>query len=328
MRRTILLIALAVTMVSGNMGQPAIIFDTDIGGDADDLGALAMLHHFIDRQECDLLAVMCWQTEIYAVSAIDAVNRHYRHPDIPIGARKDSLHHNEWGYNRPIAEKFHHELTHEDVPDAVVLYRQILAGNPDNSITIVTVGPLKNIEDLLKSGADANSPLSGKQLIGRKVKEFVIMGGRYPSGEKEWNFDGGMPGVTKFVIPNLPVPITFTGFEVGLEIKTGEVFNRIDPDTPLYAGFMHFSENAPWMKDQYQGRILDNASFDQTAVLYAVRNGVGKYWDKVTGGTCVPDETGGNTWEKDESSSHAYLKLTMDPEKLARTIESIMLGDF
>jgi hypothetical protein len=290
MGKTLLLIAFAFAMVPGSLGQPGVIFDTDIGG--------------------------------------DAVNRYYHHPDIPIGARKDPLHYNEWGYNRPIAEKFPHELTHEDVPDAVVLYRQILAGNPDRSITIVTVGPLKNIEDLLRSVPDSISPQSGKQLIEQKVKEFVIMGGKYPSGEKEWNFDGGMPGVTRFVIPNITVPITFSGFEVGLEIKTGEVFNRIDPGTPLYTGFKYFSENAPWMKDRYQGRILDNASFDQTAVLYAVRNGTGDYWDRVTGGKCIPDDTGGNTWEKDESSRHAYLKLTMDTEKLASIIESIMLGNF
>ena len=55
--------------------QPKIIFDTDFGGDADDLGALVMLHHFMNRGECDLLAVMCWNVEPSAVSAIDAVNR-------------------------------------------------------------------------------------------------------------------------------------------------------------------------------------------------------------------------------------------------------------
>ena len=34
--------------------QPKIIFDTDFGGDADDLGALAMLHNFIDKGESKL----------------------------------------------------------------------------------------------------------------------------------------------------------------------------------------------------------------------------------------------------------------------------------
>ena len=68
-----------------------IIFDTDFGGDADDLGALVMLHNFMARGECELLAVMCWQTEISSVSGIDAVNRFYNNP-VPVGTRKDETH--------------------------------------------------------------------------------------------------------------------------------------------------------------------------------------------------------------------------------------------
>ncbi len=33
------------------LGQAQLIFDTDLGGDVDDLGALAMLHHFVDKGE-------------------------------------------------------------------------------------------------------------------------------------------------------------------------------------------------------------------------------------------------------------------------------------
>ena len=57
--------------------QSKIIFDTDFGGDADDLGVLCMLHNCIDKNECELLGIMCRSTEKYAVSAIDAVNRFY-----------------------------------------------------------------------------------------------------------------------------------------------------------------------------------------------------------------------------------------------------------
>ena len=70
---------------------------------------------------------------------------------------------------------------------------------------------------------------------------------------------------------------------------------------------MHFSKNAPWMKGRFEGSILNNSTFDQTAVLYAVRNGTGLYWDKVTGGECVPDEKGGNTWKHSENSCFFWL---------------------
>jgi len=308
--------------------QTRIILDTDFGGDADDLGALAMLNNFIDKGECNLLGIMCWSTEKYAVSAIDAVNRYYNHPNIPISVRKDQTILTDWNYSKSIADCFSHQLNLENVPDATVLYRKILAESPDKSIVIVTIGPLKNIENLLNSKSDSLSNLCGKDLIEKKVKEFVMMGGKYPEGDWEWNFEGGMPGVTKYVISNITVPITFSGYEVGVDIKTGEIFNKIDHNTPLYVGFMHFSENAAWVKENFKGKILNNSTYDQTAVLYAVRNGTGLYWDKVSGEMCVPDEKGGNKWIKNNKSSHSYLVLKMDKEKIAKQIESFMLGEF
>lgn len=307
--------------------QVRIIFDTDMGGDADDLGALVMLHNLVDRNECDLLAVMTWANEKYAVKAIDAVNRFYGHPEIPVGTRKDELWHDDWNYNKPIAEAFPHELSYENVPDATLLYRQILAGHPDTSITVVTVGPLLNIQRLIASKPDTISPLQGNDLISQKVKKFVIMGGHFPRGEGEWNFNGYMPGVTHFVLSNLTVPVIFSGFEVGEKIKTGEVFNNIDKNTPLYVGFSHFCKYAPWMQP-YQGKIIDNSSFDQTAVLYAVRGGNGEYWNLVQNGYCEADSSGNNRWIEGKAQNHSYLVLKEDPEKMASLIESIMLNDF
>jgi len=323
----ILLMVLILTITPG-FAQTNIIFDTDFGGDADDLGALVMLHHFVDKGECNLVAVMCWSTEQYAVPAIDAVNRFYNHPQIPIGTRKADTYYEPWNYCKPIADAFYHEMTHEKATDVTLLYRQLLSKSKDKSITIVVVGPLKNIELLLKSKADSISDFTGEELIQKKVKEFVVMGGQFPSGEKEWNFDGNMPGVTKFVIEKLKVPITFSGYEVGVVIKTGEIFNNLDPKTPLYVGFLHFSNHAPWMKEFYNGKIINNATYDQTAVLYAVRNGIGTYWSKVMDGYCLPDSMGGNKWIQGVASNQGYLKLLMPPEKMALLIESLMLNDF
>jgi inosine-uridine nucleoside N-ribohydrolase len=308
--------------------QVKIIFDTDLGGDIDDLGALVMLNNFMDKGECELLAVMCWSTEQYAVAAIDGVNRYYKHPDIPIGTRRGDTSYVSWNYCKPLADNFEHKLSYSNVPDATVLYRKILAKAEDKSIVIVTVGPLMNIQNLINSAPDSWSDLSGKELIGKKVKEFVIMGGQFPEGPSEWNFNGNMPGVTRFVLQNISVPVTFSGYEIGIVIKTGEVFNNINPKTPLYVGWMHFSQNAYWIKENFKGRILDNATFDQTAVLYAVRNGVGMYWDKVEGGFCDADEKGGNKWVSGPVSNQSYLKLKMNPEDMALLLESIMLNNF
>lgn len=330
MRKLKLLLLCSLTFLfSVNVfSQVKIIVDTDIGGDADDLGALAMLHHFVDRGECELLAIMCWSTEKYAVSAIDAINHFYNHPNIPIGARSDDTYYESWNYTKLIADNFYHKLDYASVANATVLYREILSKSPDKSITLITIGPLKNVENLIKSQGDTISDLSGKELINRKIKEFVVMGGQFPGGENEWNFDGGMPGVTRYVIQNISTPITFIGFELGSAIKTGEVFNNINHKTPLYVGYKHFSENAPWVKEFYRGKILDGSTFDQTAVLYAVRKGIGVFWDRIENGICLLDETGGNIWVERINSNHSYLKLKMNKDDIAAQIEAMMLGEF
>ena len=212
--------------------------------------------------------------------------------------------------------------------EATLLYRQILSQNEDKSITIVTVGPLLNIQKLIDSKPDNYSPLNGRELINAKVKEFVIMGGNFPKSDDEWNFNGNMPGVTQYVLENLETPITFSGAELGSAIKTGEVFNTLSKDSPLYLGFYHFGKYAPWMKAQFQGKILDNSTFDQTAVLYAIRNGVGKYWRKITNGQCIANEKGGNTWQPKKGSNHCYLVLQMPIPEIENELEAFMLGKF
>jgi hypothetical protein len=64
---SVLVILILCSLIS--FSQSKIIFDTDIGGDADDLGALAMLHNYVKRGDCELLAIMLWSTDEYAVPA-------------------------------------------------------------------------------------------------------------------------------------------------------------------------------------------------------------------------------------------------------------------
>ncbi len=328
MMRKLLFIFTILIGVLAAEGQVKVIFDTDFGGDADDLGALAMLHNLHNKGEFELLGIASWSTEQYVIPAMDAVNRFYNNPDVPMGVRSKDSHHQDWNYSKPIADAFPHKLTNQDVMLAVDLYRKLLSEQDDKSVTIVTVGPLKNIMDLIQSEGDDYSSLNGKELIEKKVKEFVVMGGHFPEGENEWNFNGNMPGVTRFVLENLTVPVVFSGFEVGVAIKTGAVFEELGKTHPLYVGFKHFSQNASWMKERYKGKILDNATYDQTAVLYAVRGGLGKYWEKVDNGYCVAKENGDNYWVEGDKYNHAYLVLNKDPEEMAGMIEAMMLNEF
>ncbi|MEX0290276.1 MAG: nucleoside hydrolase, partial [Flavobacteriaceae bacterium] len=266
--------------------------------------------------------------EKYAVSAIDAVNTYYGNPDVPIGLRLGDPHETAWNHSKVIADNLEYDTTSKNAPEATSLYRKLLSKSEDKSVVIITVGPLMNIKKLLQSKADEYSSLNGMELLNAKVKEFVIMGGNFPNSDNEWNFNGDMPGVTKYVLEHLNLPITFSGAELGDAIRTGTVFNELPKDSPLYLGFFHFSKYAPWMNHLFKGAIIDNATFDQTAVLYAVRKGIGTYWHKVENGLCVADENGGNKWVTKENTNHAYLVLDMPKAEIEKELEAFMLGKF
>jgi hypothetical protein len=324
--KALILLVACCAFASSAAAQPKILFDTDLGADADDLGALAMLLNFAARGECELLGIMSWSNERYAVPALDAITRWYGRPDIPIGVREVGTWEAEWHYSRPIAERLGGRRTAADIPGATSLYRRILAAQPDRSVTIVAVGPLANLLNLLASPPDAASPLGGRELVHRKVGRLVVMGGHFPAGRGEWNFNGEMPGVTRSVLARIDLPVVFSGYEVGDVIRTGRALNDIDRVTPLRVGYRHFSQHAPWMKERFQGDILDNASFDQTAVLYAVRGGVGRWWEEVKGGRVEVDDNGDNRWIPGPVTNQSWLRLTAPPEQVARVIEAAMLG--
>ena len=63
------------------------------------------------------------------------------------------------------------------VPDAVEVYRRVLAASPARSVTIASVGLLTNLELLLRSAPDAHSPLPGHELVAEKVALLAMMAG-------------------------------------------------------------------------------------------------------------------------------------------------------
>ena len=154
------LILVALAACSKHEKPVQLLFDTDFGGDADDLGALAMLNHFHNKGEAELLGVFCWNAEQYAVSGIDAVNTYYGNPDIPIGLRQTDPHLTDWNHSKVLADNLSHDISFENAPDATGLYRKVLSEAEDKSLILITVGPLANIKNLIDSKADDYSDLS------------------------------------------------------------------------------------------------------------------------------------------------------------------------
>ncbi len=204
----------------------AVIFDTDIAPDYDDVGAMAVLHAFADKGEVKILAVMSSNTFETTVPTISVLNTYFNRQDIAVGVVKGNFPNKDcqqlWA--QAIIAKYPHSLkSNEEAEDAIELYRKILSAQPDNSVTIVSVGFFTNLAGLLSSVADEYSTLDGKELIKKKVHQLVSMAARIDEdGKSGYEFNVKVDAAaSEKVFTEWPTPIILSGFEIGEKILTG-----------------------------------------------------------------------------------------------------------
>ncbi len=312
-----------------------IILDTDIAPDVDDAGAIALLHALADRGEAQIAGVVCNTTTEWGAPCIDALNTYYGRPDVPVGTLKGAGNPGDdpaWSgltYNRYIAEHFNNDIRNgNNAPDAVVVYRQVLAAQPDTGVVIVSIGALTNLRDLLRSPADSISPLPGLELVQKKVKLLSLMAGHYPKGiRKDPNFSMDI-GASMEVMSSWPTDIVLSGEEIGKQIKTGAALFATPPDNPVREAYLQWDRHF-WTKWDAAFRpgvsVHPHDSYDQTSVLYAVR-GAGPYWTLSPPGKVSLDQQAYNQWRAAPNGKHRYLIARMPPSQLAGIIEALMVA--
>ncbi len=317
----VLLLVVMATAICGSASSQTpkkVIFDTDMGPDYDDVGAIALLHAFADKGEVEILATMASTKYNGVASVLDVLNTYFGRADLPLGVPKGNallLKDFQHWTDTLIARYPHSIKKYEEAENAITLYRRILATQPDQSVTIITVGFLTNIAALLKSPPDGYSPLSGIKLVEKKVSKLVSMAGGFPSGH-EFNVKEDA-AASEIAFKNFPRPILFSGVEIGFTIKTGlKLINNSDIiNSPVKDVFRIGIASA---KEDVDGRW----SWDQTAVLVAVRGH--EPWYSVKEGKIQLDSTGRNTWD-DSAKGHFYLFPKLSPEVVAKTIEELMM---
>ncbi len=313
-----ILLLSCITLYAQSPGPLRVIFDTDMGPDYDDVGAITLLHAFEDKGEATVLATIA-STKYEGVAAVlNVLNTYFKKPDLPIGVPrgkalelKDFQH-----WTDTLIAKYPHKInSNNEVPDAVSLYRRILSKQPDNSVTIITVGFLTNISNLLQSKADEYSPLSGVELIRKKVTKLVSMAGKFPSGS-EFNVREDALA-SQYALSNFPKPVIFSGFEIGAKIKSGLplIRNTAISDSPVKDVFRIC---IPLAEQDKEGRM----SWDQTAVLVAIRGHEPFY--KLKQGKIVVDEKGNNKWD-DKAKGQFHLTENQSVSEVSGIINDLMM---
>jgi len=299
-----------------------IIFDSDMGPDYDDVGALAILHAMADNGECNILATISSNKNSLTAPALSVLNTYFKRPDIPVGIVKGN------GVSIPCSQKWdsmiitnypHSIRTNDQAFDAVKLYRKILAAQPAKSVTIVTVGFLTNMANLIQSKPDEFSTLNGKELVSKKVKLLVSMAGSFNNKIgtfREFNLMKHAAS-SKTTYDNWPSSVIFSGFEIGEKIHTGLPITKSDiKNSPVKDVF---ARCIPLDKNDSNGRM----SWDETAVLVAVR-GYKKYFD-VLNGKIIVNNDGSNNWDK-KGKRDKYLTLKMPVTQLEDIINKLMMN--
>lgn len=303
-----LIISICCTSIN-SLAQTKVIFDTDIGSDCDDAGALAVLHKLADKGEVEIVGVIfSSNNNKFGVGVCDAINTYYGRGDLPLGQYLGNVvgdPENHYSKEIAIAKKIYHHDVVDSTTELVEAYKKILEKQPDSSVTIITVGHPHGLFFLLKDE-------KGISLINKKVKEWIAMAYTGNAPIRDWNF--GRNGTEIYVeelLKQWPTKIYISG--AGTDIITG---NKKLPSTPA---------NNPVKKayELWNNALVDGrSSWDQLAVLFAVRR---SYFKTDPIGTLEKNNVYETFWNpKVDNPNHIKVIPKKNNSELEIIIENLM----
>lgn len=245
-----------------------VILDTDLGNCTDDVLAMQALFQLQQQGLCEVIGLMTDCKSEKCRQLADCFLHYYKADNVPLGVLPgeepifeitpyyqlvDSLRADGTPLFPPTGIPMSQRLT------ACELYRKLLAEAEDESVVIVCIGMYTNLGLLLDSAPDAYSPLTGRELVSRKVKRLEATGGcftpvplRYPSEDgklefltTEYNVAGDIP-MAKKVLENWPTQLCLLPMEEGMKYPSihDEVLADYawQPDNPMYQIYSRYDE--------------------------------------------------------------------------------------
>lgn len=283
-----------------------IIFDTDMGSDCDDVGALALLHYYADQGKAEILGCIYSSGKVpFGAGIIEAINIWYGRRNIPVGAYQG----NEVGdpVDKMSAEKLAKDsaafknriILNSDAMDQTLLNRLILITQEDHSVTYITVGHTKGLYELLVSEPDDVSPLTGAELVAKKIKRWVALGALNANNKeghftKDWNFFFNETApYTKYLVENFPRPVFYV--DGGSQVYTGKLLKYTPPGNIVRTAYRDWLWNV-------EKKTLDDQlpSWDLVTVYFAVE-GPGEFLESSGKGWLEFDLEKGCRWNSGKS---------------------------
>lgn len=298
----------------------SIILETDIGNDVDDALALDMLYKYLDAKKINLLGIMINKEGNFPAEYVDIMNTWYGYSEIPIGiihngadCETDAINYAkavcllQKNDSTAVFKRFY-KNSYATLPEAHLLYRKLLAQQPDKSVTIVSIGFSTNLARLLDTPADEFSPLTGKQLVEQKVKLLCTMAGCFNNPNLyEYNVVKDIKAAQK-VFEEWPSTLITSPFEVGIAIEY--------PGSSIENDFA-WTDYHPMVEayKSYQKMPYNRPTWDLTSVLYAVEGP--SHFTLSPAGKITVNGNGATTFISDSTSNRYYLKVdSIQAEKI------------
>jgi hypothetical protein len=203
-------------------------------------------------------------------------------------------------------------------PTATSVLRAALASQPDGSVVIAQVGFSTNLARLLDTVADDHSPLSGEELVRKKVKRLSLMAGAFRAIEGnarflEYNVVKDIPSCATLA-RRWPTPMEWSGFEIGVALPYPAI--SIERD---YGYVAHHPVAEAYIR--YIPPPHNRPTWDLTSVLQAVHPDRG-YFDLSPAGTFVVEPDGFTRFTPDPAGRHRFLILK--PDQKPRVLEALV----
>ena len=300
-------------------GAPRVIIDTDLSRWWDDATTIGLANVLHDQGKLRILGMVSDVPNSVAVAALDAINTAYDHGDIPLGAvagsEADSFQH---GYTDQLVERLPNSIDdHTDVPNAVALYRRLLAKQPDKSVTIISVGGYTNLAGLLASKRGQGSSLAGRALVEDKVKRLVQMDGIFPGGGPAFtNQKIDLAAATAVVGgEGWPTPIAWVDGLGGVQTMVGGALCTTEkPKHPMRVVYEALFACGP----------PGDGNWDAPTLLYGIGDTRSVFSEQGQGGAAVINAQGGLSWETPSSRPNDLYVKVADQQTLNQQIDELL----
>jgi purine nucleosidase len=279
-----------------------LLLDTDMHDTCDDIGAMAVMHVLSGTYNAEILGITYSAYDEPGLKCIEIVNNYFGRPQIPIGAYK-KLRLDYSGNMRSVAKLFPSSIDRNSAEPAVRLMRKVLAKT--EKVTVVGIGPLFNLRDLLESESDDISEKTGKELVAGSTQELILMAGNL-KGKSEYNIYLDSTAASS-VFSKWPNTITICDFSIGAQVSNGKTLHG-DYSNPISAAY------------SYCGK---SESYDLLAMHYALTRD-SRIWS-----LSEPGEISVNgenvSWVGNIDGKHHYLILKIQYGEIEKILEDILM---